>query len=308
MESRQALQAGIEAKVLRTRRNELVFLMIEQLRVRQWTKNLLLFAAAIFSIDTITTADFGQVVMAFLMFCFVSSCVYVLNDYVDREADRNHPTKRFRPMASGALKPSVAISFASSLFVASIGYAFYMDAAFGALLIGYFALNVAYSFKLKHLVIFDIMTIAVGFVLRAIGGGLVIEEELTSWFLLCIMLVSLFLAISKRWHEAHLQDASPGAHRKVLQHYTTELLSQLKTIVTTATIICYSLFTFTSGHSSNLMWTIPLVIYGIFRYLYLIHVKGAGGSPEKVLIEDKPILLTVALYGLLTTAILFYYG
>ncbi|WP_256758999.1 decaprenyl-phosphate phosphoribosyltransferase [Cohnella sp. WQ 127256] len=308
MESPQAVHSSLDEKGIKVRPFDQLLLIIEQLRVKQWTKNLLIFAAAIFSIDTISSSNFAQVFVAFLMFCFVSSCVYILNDYVDREADRNHPTKRFRPMASGALSPSVAITIGVLLFVTSVAGAFYLSAGFGGLLLLYFVLNIAYSFKLKHIVLFDIMTIAFGFVLRAIAGGVVIEEELTPWFLLCIMLISLFLAISKRRHEVNILDSSPSSHRKVLDQYSSELINQMSSIVTTATIICYSLFTFTSGHSLKLMWTIPLVIYGIFRYLYLIHVKGSGGSPEKILFEDKPILMTVALYGLLTTAILFYYG
>lgn len=302
------MRTVIDEKRLRVRQLDLIRLMVEQMRVKQWTKNLLLFAAAIFSIDTISTMNFIQVVAAFLMFCFVSSSVYILNDYMDREADRNHPTKRFRPMASGALNPSLAITVGIVLFVSSVATAFVLDVAFGGVLVFYFVLNVAYTFKLKHIVLFDIMTIAFGFVLRAIAGGLVIEEKLTPWFLLCIMLISLFLAISKRRHEVQITESDPSSHRKVLDHYSSDLLNQMNSIVTTATIICYSLFTFTSGHSLNLMWTIPLVIYGIFRYLYLIHLKGSGGSPEKILFEDKPILMTVALYGLMTTAILFYYG
>lgn len=171
-----------------------------------------------------------------------------------------------------------------------------MNPLFGVLCIVYFLLNVSYSFVLKHLVILDMMTIATGFVLRAIAGGVLIHVPFTPWFLICTMLLSLFLAIGKRRNELTLLEGNTGSHRKVLDNYSITLLDQFNTIVTTATIISYSLFTFTSDRTIHLMWTIPLVIYGMFRYLYLIHMKNQGGSPDRVLFEDKPILITVMLY------------
>ena len=184
---------------------------------------------------------------------------------------------------------------------------FLLNPLFTGLLILYFALNVSYSLALKHVVIIDIMIIAAGFVLRAIAGGLVIRVPLTPWFLICTLLLSLFLAIGKRRHELFLLENDKGAHRKVLDNYSFALLDQLNTIVTTATIISYSLFTFTSGRTIHLMWTIPLVIYGIFRYLYLIHIENKGGSPDRVLFEDKHILITVILYVISVVGILAYF-
>lgn len=271
-------------------------LLVQQLRPSQWTKNMLIFAALIFSYEMISFQTVSISILSFFLFSFVSGCVYILNDFVDIEKDRLHPTKKNRPMASGALNPVAALSFGAVLFILSLAASYALNPLFTLLLAGYFILNVAYSFKLKHVVIIDIMIIAACFVFRAIAGGLVINVSFTPWFLICTMLLSLFLAISKRRHELILLDSGKGSHRKVLESYSLALLDQLNCIVTTATIISYSLFTFSSGHTIHLMWTIPLVIYGIFRYLYLIHMEEKGGSPERVLFEDKHILFTVTIY------------
>lgn len=266
------------------------------LRPKQWTKNLLLFAALLFSFEEIRTETILATLLGFILFSLVAGCVYILNDFVDRDRDRQHPVKKYRPMASGQVNPSHALLFGIILLILSVGTAFMMNPLFGVLCIVYFLLNVSYSFVLKHLVILDMMTIAAGFVLRAIAGGVLIHVPFTPWFLICTMLLSLFLAIGKRRNELTLLEGNTGSHRKVLDNYSITLLDQFNTIVTTATIISYSLFTFTSDRTIHLMWTIPLVIYGMFRYLYLIHMKNKGGSPDRVLFEDKPILITVILY------------
>lgn len=266
------------------------------LRPKQWTKNLLLFAALLFSFEEIRTETILATLLGFILFSLVAGCVYILNDFVDRDRDRQHPVKKYRPMASGQVNPSHALLFGIILLILSVGTAFTMNPLFGVLCIVYFLLNVSYSFVLKHLVILDMMTIAAGFVLRAIAGGVLIHVPFTPWFLICTMLLSLFLAIGKRRNELTLLEGNTGSHRKVLDNYSITLLDQFNTIVTTATIISYSLFTFTSDRTIHLMWTIPLVIYGMFRYLYLIHMKNQGGSPDRVLFEDKPILITVMLY------------
>ena len=277
------------------------------LRPKQWTKNLLVFAALIFSIKIVTAHMLTRCIAGFILFCLVSGCIYVLNDYIDRDVDRRHPEKCFRPIASGRLEPMRALVFGCLLLLSSLTLAYFVDSWFSVLLFGYFIINVAYSLKLKHVVIIDIMVIAVGFVLRAIGGGLVIGIAFTPWFLICTMLLALFLAISKRRHELYLLSEHKGEHRKVLDQYSPELLNQLNSIVTTAAIMSYSLFTFTSGHTIHLMWTIPLVMYGIFRYLYLIHMKGQGGRPEEILLEDRHILYTVLLFAVMVIVILYYF-
>lgn len=276
--------------------SSVIRLLFKQLRPKQWTKNLLVFAALIFSLKAINVSAFVNTLTTFFLFSFVSGCVYILNDYVDREADRNHPVKKFRPMASGALNPTGALVFGGILLVSSLVVSYKINPLLMLLLAIYFAMNVSYSLKLKHVVIMDIMVIASGFVLRAIAGGLAINVHLTPWFLLCTMLLSLFLAIGKRRHELFLLDKQKDAHRKVLDKYSFTLLDQLTSIVATATIISYSLFTFTAGRTIYLMWTIPFVIYGIFRYLYLIHIENKGGAPDRLLVEDKHILVTVVLY------------
>ncbi|WP_275983463.1 decaprenyl-phosphate phosphoribosyltransferase [Paenibacillus hamazuiensis] len=276
------------------------------MRPRQWTKNLLVFAALIFSIRQANMAMLGQALAGFVLFCLVSSCVYVLNDFVDRERDRMHPEKKYRPLASGAIHPQTALLFGFVLLACCLLLAFRFQFAFGCVLSVYFAVNVLYSLKLKHVVIIDLIIVASGFVLRAVGGGLVIGVPLTPWFLLCTMLLALFLAIGKRRHELALMQSGSGSHRKVLESYSMEMLNQMSVVVTTATIMSYALFTFTAGHTIHLMWTLIFVLYGLFRYLYLIHMEGKGGRPEKLLLEDKHILLTVVLYGFSVVCILLF--
>ncbi|MCM3341465.1 decaprenyl-phosphate phosphoribosyltransferase [Paenibacillus sp. MER TA 81-3] len=282
-------------------------LLFTQLRPKQWTKNLLVFAALLFSLKAVDLSAFIRSLAAFFLFSFVSGCVYIINDYADREADRIHPVKKNRPMASGALNPALALWFGGLLLAASLVASYFINPLLTVLLVVYFILNVSYSFKLKHMVILDIMVIASGFVLRAIAGGLAIFVHLTPWFLLCTMLLSLFLAIGKRRHELFLLEDQKGSHRKVLENYSFALLDQLTGIVATATIISYSLFTFTAGRTIYLMWTIPLVIYGIFRYLYLVHIENKGGAPDRMLLEDKHILVTVILYVISVVAILLLF-
>ncbi|AIG27749.1 decaprenyl-phosphate phosphoribosyltransferase [Brevibacillus sp. 7WMA2] len=301
------LSNSIKLKERIASKQNIFLLLLLQLRPHQWTKNLLVFAALLFSLHKVSIHLLGKSLIAFFLFCMVSGCVYIINDFADIKNDRNHPEKRYRPMASGALNPFLGLAFGCGLLIASLFSAFHFDLWFGSVLLFYFLINVAYSFTLKHVVILDVMIISAGFVLRAIGGSLMIGTPFTPWFLLCTMLLSLFLAISKRRHELYLLQEEKGSHRKVLENYSIELLNQLNTIVTSATIISYSLFTFTSGRTIQLMWTIPFVIFGIFRYLYLIMMGNKGGTPEKVLVEDKPILITVLLYVIAVASIILIF-
>lgn len=287
----------------------IILLFIKELRPKQWTKNLLVFAALIFTIPDITVNMVYAALAGFMLFSFVSGAVYILNDLVDLELDRQHPIKKNRPMASGNLPPAIAVSAGSILLLVSMVTSYYLNTWFGLILTVYFVLNVAYSFHLKNVVIIDVMVIATGFVLRAAGGAYVIDVPMTPWFIICTMLLALFLAISKRRHELTLVEAqgTQGDYRMVLNSYSTRLLDEMNSIVTTATIISYALFTFTSGRTLNLMWTIPLVIYGIFRYLYLIHIENKGGQPDEILLKDKPILITVLLYTVLLIVILMFF-
>ena len=288
----------------------IILLFIKELRPKQWTKNLLVFAALIFTIPDITVNMVYAALAGFMLFSFVSGAVYILNDLVDLELDRQHPIKKNRPMASGNLPPAIAVSAGSILLLVSLVTSYYLNTWFGLILTVYFVLNVAYSFYLKNIVIIDVMVIATGFVLRAAGGAYVIDVPMTPWFIICTMLLALFLAISKRRHELTLveqDEGTEGDYRAVLDSYSTKLLDEMNSIVTTATIISYALFTFTSGRTLNLMWTIPLVIYGIFRYLYLIHIENKGGQPDEILLQDKPILITVLLYTVLLVVILMFF-
>lgn len=282
-------------------------LWLRLLRVKQWSKNVFVFSALLFSLNIVQPEHIYRSVIGFFLFCLVSSCVYILNDYADREADRAHPSKRHRPLASSRLSPASALAVGGLLLALSLTAAFRFDVLFGLLLLSYFAINVGYSFWLKHIVIVDIMTIALGFVLRAIGGALIIDVRVTPWFLLCIMLLALFLAIGKRRHEMMLlHEQKLDAQRRVLAEYSLPLLDQMNGMVTSAILLSYALFTFTSDNSVHLMWTLPFVLYGMFRYLYLIHIRKKGGAPDDLLFEDKQILATVIGYVLTVIVILYW--
>ncbi|WP_281269306.1 decaprenyl-phosphate phosphoribosyltransferase [Ammoniphilus oxalaticus] len=281
--------------------------MIRQLRPKQWTKNLLVFAAVVFAGKFLDIDSVFDSLLAFVCFSFIASTVYIFNDYMDIEKDRLHPEKAKRPLASGELKKSTAAIVALLLFSVSMVGSYALHPTFFVILCFYFIVNALYSVWLKHVVIIDVMIIALGFVLRGFSGAVVIEVEMTSWFILCTMLLALFLALSKRRHELELFAEDPARQRKVLEHYSRGLLDQMISIVTSATIMSYSLYTATVSDDVQMMWTIPFVVYGIFRYLYLVHMKDGGGSPERVLLDDKHILVTVVLYALSVMFIKLYY-
>jgi len=293
------MQLGEETIILakKTTPLEVLGLLVQQMRPGQWSKNFLVFGALAFSVNAWHLRDLQDSAAAFFLFCLVSGCVYIMNDFVDRDADRQHPDKANRPMASGRLHPGIAITFGVVLLAAALAAGIALNLLFGLLLVGYFLVNLSYSLKLKHVVIVDLLLIAAGFVIRAIAGAVVIGVRFTPWFLMCVFLLSLFLAIGKRRHELLLLEREGGAHRKVLDNYSEPLLNQLSAIVTTLTIMSYSLYTFQAEASDYLMWTIPCVIYGMFRYLYLVHVLGKGGKPETLLYGDKGILACVIVFG-----------
>ncbi len=282
--------------------------LITSMRIKQWTKNLLVFAALLFSSKQATPVQIDDSFVAFVLFCFISSSVYLLNDFVDRKTDGLNPEKCHRPMVTGQLNPYIGLLGCVVLAAFMVVGGFELNVWFGVLLVAYLINNLCYSYKLKHVVILDVMSIALGFVLRAIGGGIAIHVKVTPWFLLCTLLLALFLAIGKRRYEISLLVADTIQYRQVLQHYSVQLLDQLNSIVATAAIMSYALYTFTSGKPIEMMLTIPLVIYGIFRYLYIIYIRNQGGFPEKILFSDKPILLTVILYGFSVFIILSNYS
>lgn len=284
-------------------------LILKTMRPRQWTKNVFVFAALVFDGKLGRLPLVAQTVAAFVAFCLISSVVYIINDVVDIEKDRAHPTKRWRPLASGQLSRRVALGAAAILAALALGGAFAWRSELGWVVLGYLALNLAYSFYLKRIVIVDVLSIAAGFVLRVVAGVVVVDVvRFSPWLYVCTTLLALLLGLGKRRHELTLLAGGATAHRAILDHYTIPFLDQLIGLVTSTTIIAYSLYTFSAPNlppNDLMMVTIPFVIYGLFRYLYLIHVRGEGGAPDELLLRDLPLLLSVALWGLAAVAILY---
>lgn len=284
--------------------------LVTALRPRQWTKNLLVFAGLIFSQSLHEPALVARSILAFAIFCLLSGGVYLVNDVVDAERDRAHPQKRNRPVASGRLPASVALVAGIALLVgASIG-ALLLSAPFGAVAVGYAVLLTAYSAGLKHVVIVDGLIIAAGFVLRALGGVLVLDIELSHWLLLCTILLALFLTFGKRRHELIALEAGAADHRPILSEYSPQLLDQMIAVVTASTLMAYALYTMAPETqaklgTTRLPLTIPFVLYGIFRYLYLLYRRDLGGDPSEHLLTDLALLLDVALWGGAVVLILY---
>jgi 4-hydroxybenzoate polyprenyltransferase len=272
------------------------------MRPKQWIKNLFVFAGLMFTLDQGHSLEaWLRAGMAFVIFSFLSAAVYMINDIADAERDRQHPVKRFRPIAAGQIDRGFAAVFAGGLGLASLAAAFSLGAPFASVAAAYFALTLAYSFALKHVVIIDLLTIAAGFVMRAVAGAVVVDVPISPWLLVCTTLLALFLGLTKRRAElVTLQDGA-GQHRKILDEYSLEMLDQMITVVMSCTLMAYALYTFNSttaeGHRS-LMATIPFVIYGLFRYLYLVHHRNAGGSIANELLEDRSLLIAIFLWAL----------
>lgn len=316
--------AGLGLDVRRRSVLRQVPLAIRAMRPRQWSKNALVLLAIVFARRLTDGPMAGRGMLAFAAFCLASSSVYLLNDIFDRDKDRLHPTKRMRPLATGQLSVPVAAGTAvvcalgaTALTVLLGGWALRgVEDPFAlwggspilfALTLGtYFALNVAYSTWLKHQVLWDVFIIAAGFVLRAMAGALAAPVPISPWFYLCALFLALFLALGKRRAElAQLSDES-ATHRPILRDYTVLLLDQLMAVVVTCTLITYSLYTFQSETGSHaLMFTIPFVIFGVFRYLYLIYVKAEGDRPDELLWRDRQILLAVGLCVVFVLVVLY---
>lgn len=282
--------------------------LIEEMRPAQWTKNLVVFAGIIFAQKMFDFELLLKAVIAFVIFCMLSGSGYLINDIVDREQDRHHPRKSKRPLVSGRLRVCHAVGVAVALILISVAVAFSLDTLFGISALAYLLLNLAYSLYLKHIVIVDVITLAIGFVLRAVAGAVVISVPISSWLLICTVLLALFLGLSKRRHELILLEEKAGYHRKILTEYSPALLNEMISVVTSSTVIAYSLYTFyseTALKTHYLMLTIPFVLYGIFRYLYLIYQKNEGGSPEVLLLTDKPLLVDIALWLVAVMMILY---
>lgn len=285
--------------------------LLLSLRPSQWTKNLIVFAALIFGERLLEPTEVVRAVLAFFAFCMLSGVVYLVNDVRDRAADRLHPIKSRRPIASGALPSGTALGAATLLSVLAVAGAFTLEPRFGLVAVTYLALMLVYSVSLKHLVILDVLTIAVGFVLRAYAGSVVNGVAFSKWLLLLTLLGALFLALSKRRAElVALADSATG-HRRILAEYSPYLLDQMIGVVTASTLLAYAFYTIspeTIAHfgTDRLIGTVPFPLYGIFRYLYLVHQRDAGGDPSEVLLTDRPIIACVVLWAL--TVVLVLYG
>ncbi len=284
--------------------------LIVSLRPEQWTKNLIVFAALIFAVKLLDPAALALASAAFLVFCALSGAVYLINDVSDREADRQHPLKRLRPIASGAFSPGAALGWAAGLSVVALAAAFALQPMFAVAAAAYLALFVLYTRVLKHIVILDVMSIAIGFVLRAVAGGLVIGVPVSDWLLVCTILLALFLSLAKRRHEITMLADGAMGHRRILEEYDPYLLDQMIAIVAAATLVVYIIYCASPETAERfgtrmLVLTTPFPIYGIFRYLYLVHRKHGGGSPSDLLLRDRPLLGCVALWGFAVILIIY---
>lgn len=291
-----------------------LLLILKTLRVHQWTKNLIVLAPFLFALGSrekeVTIDVLDRALEAILLFCLVSSGIYIINDLQDREADRNHPTKKLRPIASGAFPMPWAIPLSCVLMVTGLSGAWYLSPALFHVMGAYVLLQLLYTYILKRVALIDVFIISFGFVLRALAGAVVIDVPISPWLLLCTLLLALFLGLCKRRHEK-IVEADVSSHtRPTLLHYDEKLLDQLIAIVSPATIVCYALYTLWPDTvekfgTMHLGFTIPFVIFGLFRYLDLVYRQEQGGRPEKILLTDWPIIINLLLYGVSVVTVLF---
>jgi 4-hydroxybenzoate polyprenyltransferase len=289
----------------------LAFNLLISLRPRQWAKNLLVFAGLLFGLRLFDLVAVGRAFAAFGIFCLLSGVVYLINDIADRDADRQHPLKRRRPIASGALSVPAALTSAIVLGVVALTGAFALGPRFFVVAALYVAILALYSATLKHIVIIDVLTIALGFVLRAVAGAVAVDVEISHWLLVCTILLALFISLSKRRHELLLLADDAASHRPILGEYTPYLLDQMIAVVTASTLIAYVFYTISpeTEQKFSTHWlglTVPFPLYGIFRYLYLVHQREGGGSPADLLLTDRPLLVCVTLWALSVVLIIYH--
>lgn len=284
--------------------------ILESLRPYQWTKNLFVFAPLIFSQNIFNVPYLFKVICAFAIFCVLSGAVYIWNDLRDITEDKLHPIKAQRPLASGRLGKTAATTAFVFFSVVGLGCAVLLDFTFFILALAYWLLQILYSTWLKHVVILDVLLIAAGFLIRVSAGGVVIKVDISHWLLICTFLLALFIALSKRRHELVLLEGSASHHRPILEEYSPYLLDQMISVVTASTVVAYCLYTISEETvakfgSTRLIFTVPFVLYGIFRYLYLIHKHGEGGRPESLILKDKPFLIGILLWIASAVVILY---
>ncbi|MDH2337437.1 decaprenyl-phosphate phosphoribosyltransferase [Clostridium perfringens] len=280
--------------------------LLKLMRPKQWIKNFFVFGALIFSYSFLNLNKTIAALIAFILFCLTSSTVYIMNDILDVEKDRVHPKKRFRPIASGAISIKQASIALVVLLAISMISSFMINKGLFFILVLYFINNIFYSFKIKNIVILDVISIAVGFILRVIAGGVAIDVSLSGWILLCTFFISLFLGFEKRRNEIIKLEGKANEHRKILDDYSDELLKQFSDITLTCTVISYAMYTFVAYENAYMMITNIFVVYGLFRYKYLSMKKGQGGSPTETVMTDKSIIIDVILWVITSVVILLY--
>ncbi|MBK7915695.1 MAG: decaprenyl-phosphate phosphoribosyltransferase [Candidatus Promineifilaceae bacterium] len=283
--------------------------LLKTMRPRQWTKNVFVFVALFFDGQITNLTSVLNTLAAFVLLCLMSSAVYIMNDLSDIEGDRQHPVKRKRPLAAGQLSPTIAIFTVVLFAVGSLVAGFWLSPALGWILLAYLGIQIAYTFYLKNVVLLDVFVVSFGFILRIAAGVVVIDvQRFSPWLYVFGGFLALFMILGKRRHELVLLGESAGSHRSSLEEYNLELIDLLLMIVTTSAVAAYSLYTFLAeGLPANhlMMLTIPFVLYGIFRYLYLIHVRHEGGAPEEILLRDRPMQVTLLLYGAMVFTALY---
>jgi 4-hydroxybenzoate polyprenyltransferase len=289
-----------------------IYGLLRTFRPRQWIKNGFVFMALLFDQKLFDWNLLARTTLAFILFCMASSAEYIINDLVDIEKDRQHPIKRRRALPSGQLQPWFAVLAASGIMLVCLPISFWLDFYLGAIILIYFLLMLAYSFWLKNVVIVDVMVVAFGFVLRVAAGVVVAEAaRFSPWLYVCTIFLALFLSIGRRRHELTLLAEDANSHRKILEEYTIGFLDEMNHVVSTGALIAYSLYTFSATNlpgNHAMMLTIPFVIYGLFRYQYLVHVKGEGGAPEMLLYTDRPFLLDLILWGIAVVLIIYVFN
>jgi len=285
--------------------------LLQAMRPKQWTKNILVFAALVFDAKITNSTYLVRTVIGFFIFCLVSGVVYLINDLTDIEKDRQHPKKRYRPLAAGRLRIRVAQFAIVGILLICLPLAVFIVPLFGGIVGGYLVLQIAYSYLLKNIVIVDVLTIAAGFVLRVAGGAALVQaDRFSPWLYVCTVLLALFLGLSKRRGELVLLQENANSHRAILEEYSLPMLDEMISVVTATTVLAYALYTFDPGNphlpkSNAMMLTIPFVLYSIFRYLYLIHQKGETAPPDEVLLKDRPLQFTIGLWGLTVLGLLY---
>jgi 4-hydroxybenzoate polyprenyltransferase len=299
-----------DAQVAGVSRRPVALSLLLSLRPGQWTKNLLVFAGLLFGRQLTDPVAVARASAAFAVFCVLSGVVYLVNDVSDRDTDRQHPLKARRPIASGALPVPVAIASAIVLAVLALISAFMLGWPLFIVAAIYLALQTLYSGPLKHIVIIDVLTIAIGFVLRAVAGAVVVNVDISHWLLVCTILLALFISLVKRRHELVLLAGGATSHRPILGEYSPYLLDQMIAVVTASTLVSYVISTVSPEtvqkyHTDYLGLTVVFPLYGIFRYLYLVHQKEGGGSPADMLLNDRPLLVCVALWAASVAAIIY---